>query len=483
MRSIIQALKNNIAKDIVVIGDVMLDEYVHGSVDRISPEAPVPVLREEHYECSFGGAANVAANCKHIGCNVSLIGIVGMNDDEGKSLISMLADKKINTDGIVRSADRGTTSKMRIVSQGQQLLRIDDEDTRVLNEVEKDALACNIHTIIKSGSTVVISDYSKGLIDRSVIKEIIARATHCGSCIIVDPKGPDFEKYKGVHYIKPNLKEFGQMVSCFKLSLDDSLVENARRICQILSLQGLIVTMGEKGMHFITSDRDTFYAAHRQEVYDVTGAGDTVLAFLSTGIANGLPFESSLNLANKAASIAVSHHKAYAVGLDELLDEDVETTDKVFWKWDRLKRELDFLKNEKNKKVVFTNGCFDLLHSGHIYLLQEAKKRGDILVVALNTDESVRRFKGENRPIKTLTERVNIIAAIDVVDYVVTFDENTPYKLIDYLKPNVLVKGGDYKIEDIAGYDVVTEGGGSVEVVNYKIGLSTSSLVQAARRV
>ncbi|MBU1008294.1 D-glycero-beta-D-manno-heptose 1-phosphate adenylyltransferase [Candidatus Dependentiae bacterium] len=478
MKQLVQSLKQAGPKDVVIIGDLMLDEYLIGSVSRVSPEAPVPVLKERETAYSFGGATNVAVNCRRVGCNVSVIGLLGADDKAGNQLYSMLVEKKICVEGIVKSADRATTCKKRIVAQRQQLLRIDTEETHALSEFERDNLICSIHTVIRPGSLVVISDYAKGSIDRSIIEEVFVRAKLCGSLVIADPKGPDFSKYKGVDYLKPNLKEFSQLVDFFGLSQDDSVIENGRDICEKLSLQGLIVTMGEKGLQLITKEKEIFYQASKREVYDITGAGDTVLAFLAVGLANRFSLDQSLKLATTAASIAVSHHKTYAVGLDDLVDVCVSTEEKICSDWSGLRDTIGWLRKTENKTVVFTNGCFDLLHSGHIYLLREAKKRGDLLVVALNTDDSISRLKGPARPIKTLEERASILAAIDVVDYVVSFDQDTPYKLIDYLKPDVLIKGGDYQVERIVGYDVVTSYGGVVETVKHKDGLSTTILVE-----
>lgn len=483
MKQLVQALKKTDPKSIVVIGDLMLDEYVVGTVERISPEAPVPVLKEEAIEYSFGGATNVAVNCKHVGCNVSIIGLLGDRDEAGKELFSMLVAKKIYIEGVVKSADRVTTSKRRIVAQQQQLLRIDTEDTHELCEFERDNLICSIHTVIRPGSLVVISDYAKGVVDRSIVEEVLARAKLCGSLVVADPKGPRFDKYKGVDYLKPNLKEFGQMVSFFGLNPNDSVVENGKQICDELKLKGLIVTMGERGLHFITSDHDHFYPACKREVYDITGAGDTVLAFLAVGLANGFSIDQSLQLATLAAAVAVSHNRTHTVSLDELLDEPASSGEKIVLSWQPLRETVDWLRRTQKKSVVFTNGCFDLLHSGHIYLLQEAKKRGDLLVVALNMDDSVARLKGAGRPIKTFTERAAIIAAIDAVDYVVPFDQDTPLKLIEYLKPDVLIKGGDYQVDCIVGYDVVTSYGGVVQTVAHKDGLSTTGLVENVKGV
>jgi D-beta-D-heptose 7-phosphate kinase/D-beta-D-heptose 1-phosphate adenosyltransferase len=481
--SLVRALKISDSKNIVVIGDLMLDEYLIGHVGRISPEAPVPVIREQRREFSFGGATNVAVNCKRVGCNVHMIGIIGNRDWPGEQLISMLSKKNVFIEGLVKSPDRITTRKKRIVAQQQQLLRIDSEQTHKLTRFERDNLMCNIHTVIKPGYLVLISDYAKGMIDRQIIQEIMDRAKVCNSIVVADPKGPYFGKYRGIHYLKPNMKEFLQMLDYFDLNRENSIVDNGREICENLKLRGLIVTMGEKGIQFISPEENIFYPAHKREVYDITGAGDTVLAFLAVGLVNGLEMAECLELGNLAASVAVSHRKTYAVSLDDLLADKKEANEKIYPEWRSLEEVLGWLRTEEKKKIVFTNGCFDLLHSGHIFLLQQAKKRGDVLVVALNTDESVKRYKGDARPIKTLEERAKIISAIDVVDYVVFFDQDTPAKLINRLKPDVLVKGGDYEVEKIAGYDAVISYGGKVEIIEYQEGLSTSNLVKSMKNV
>lgn len=480
MKQLISMLKQADPKQVVVVGDLMLDEYVVGNVERVSPEAPVPVLKEDRTEYSFGGAANVANNCRHVGCNVGVIGLLGEGDHVGSRLLAMLVEKKIFVEGVIRTSERITTRKKRIVAQQQQLLRIDSEDTRPLSSVERDHLICNIHTVIRPGSIILISDYAKGVVDHQIVQEVVTRAKVCGSLVIVDPKGPHFDKYRGVTYVKPNLKEFYQMVEFFGLSKKDSLVDNARIICELLQIEGLIITMGEQGIQYVSRKEQVAYPACKREVYDITGAGDTVLAFLAVGLVNGLTINQSLALANLAASVAVSHHKTCAVSLDELLEDGVEAEEKVCESWQRLRKHLAWLRAERKKKIVFTNGCFDLLHSGHIYLLHEAKKRGDILVVALNTDDSVSRLKGSSRPIKTFSERATILSAIDAVDFVVPFHQDTPQKLIEYVKPDVLIKGGDYSVESIVGYDIVRSYGGEVDVVGYKEGFSTTSLVKNA---
>ena len=470
-------LLNSYAKKIVVIGDLMIDEYVIGKVDRISPEAPVPVLKFEKEEFRLGGAANVAVNCRQINKNVEIIGLIGEKDFFGKKLISLLCNRDICNTGIVESKFRITTNKRRVVSNNQQLLRIDFEDSFFLKSEERKDLISKIKEIINENCIVLIPDYNKGVIDKGIILEVIDQVEKFGGIIIADPKGLDFDKYENVNYIKPNLKEFNQMVRFFDLNKRDSIVSNGRQICKKLSLDGLIITKGEEGIEFISEFEHKIYPVYKRDVYDVCGAGDTVLAFLGIGLARDFTMNDSLNLANKAASIAVSKHKTYVVTIEDLIDSKFDYKSKVFNSWSKLKSKLDVLRESQNKKIVFTNGTFDLIHSGHITVLNEAKRMGDILVVALNTDASVKRYKGSVRPIKNLEERMNVMSSIGVVDFVVPFEQDTPKEIIDLLKPDVLVKGGDYKIENIVGYDTVISYGGVVKVIDYKPEHSTSNLI------
>ena len=476
MKEIINSVKLAGKRPLLIIGDVMLDEYVFGEVSRISPEAPVPILNEQKREWSLGGASNVALNCSQVGFSVNLVGVIGDLDVSGQKFFSLLQQNNLSTEGIIKSKDRITTCKKRVLAKNQQILRVDNETTKELTSAEFIRILKKVEELMFPESIILLSDYAKGVLTKNLISEIILLAKKRRSIILLDPKGPDFSKYKGVNYLKPNLKEFGHLIDYFGLNSNNSLIENGKKVCDLLDLQGLIVTMGEKGMHYISRAEEHFIPACRREVFDITGAGDTVFAFLALGLAANLSILHSLKFANHAASIAVSHLKTYAVSFEELIDKNVELTEKVFFDWALLKIELDWLRLEK-KKVVFTNGCFDILHAGHIHLLNESKKLGDILVVAINTDDSIKRYKGDSRPIKTMLERAKVLAAIGVVDFVVIFDQDTPKELIEYLKPDVLVKGGDYKKESIAGYEFMTNNGGNVVIVDYQEGMSTTNII------
>ncbi|MBD3272954.1 D-glycero-beta-D-manno-heptose 1-phosphate adenylyltransferase [Candidatus Dependentiae bacterium] len=480
MKNLINKIRESVLKNIIVIGDIMLDEYIFGSVSRISPEAPVLVLKEEKKEWSLGGAANVALNCKKIGSDINLVGVINNSDFSSKKILSILAQNEIAVSNLIRSENRVTTCKKRALSNNHQLLRIDTEDNKNLDEKEFILLLEKISKLIKPDSIILISDYAKGIVSQDLLNKIINLADKNNCKVLVDPKGNDFLKYKNVNYIKPNYKEYNLMLEFFGLQKNDSIIKNGKIICEKLFLDGLIVTLGDKGIQFVSQDKDFFIPALKKEVYDLTGAGDTVFAFLALGLSADLSIKESLKLANHAAGIAVSHLKTYAVGLQDLLDDNIFSLNKIFHDWANLKAQLDWLRSE-SKKIVFTNGCFDLLHSGHLHVLNEAKALGDILVVAINTDESVKRYKGNARPIKSLQERINIMSALSVVDYVVPFSQDTPRELIEYLKPDVLVKGGDYKKENIAGADFVLKSGGFVKVVDYQKNLSTTNLVNSLK--
>jgi D-beta-D-heptose 7-phosphate kinase/D-beta-D-heptose 1-phosphate adenosyltransferase len=478
MKQLVTRLKQSAPKQVLVVGDVMIDEYFFGSVNRISPEAPVPILLEQTKEWSLGGAANVAANCKHIGLDVDLVGVINDKDHEGQRLLAHLETNKIATTGIVYSGDRQTTCKRRFLSKNHQIFRLDTETVQPLSPQEFIQVADRIAALLKPDSIILVSDYAKGVVTNDLMAFIRTEATRLNCRILVDPKGPDFEKYRLVDIIKPNVREYQQMVAYFDLPVGNTMEENGRQLCQLLDVQGLVITLGEKGMLYITADTHLFSPAYKREVYDLTGAGDTVVSFLALGFAHLLPIEDCLRLANNAASLAVSHIKTYAVSLEELINRSDEMEEKIFFDWALLKIELDWLRIE-GKRVVFTNGCFDIMHPGHIHVLKEARRLGDILVVGLNGDESIRRLKGQTRPVNDVNFRATMLAALGMVDFVVVFDEDTPGALLEYIRPDVLVKGGDYQKEKIVGYELLKSYGGEVHIIDFLQGHSTTKIINA----
>jgi D-beta-D-heptose 7-phosphate kinase/D-beta-D-heptose 1-phosphate adenosyltransferase len=470
-------------KHLLVIGDLILDEYVFGQTERISREAPIPVFKEERFEWVCGGAANVVMNIQKSGFPVSVIGIIGACDAEGKKLLSILEQVGVKTVGIIKSNYRKTTRKQRVIVQGQQVFRIDAEEQSPLFEEERNALLAQISFALTPETTVLISDYGQGMIDHKLVAQIVQLAARVNAHVLVDPRGPLFDKYHGVDYIKPNAKEFEAMVEFFGLSKSFPLESNAIKICSMLNISGMIITLGEKGMLFVSSTESFLKEATPREVFDVTGAGDTAFAYLGIGCAVNLPMQQILELANVASGIAVSHLKNYIVSLDEIdayfkgaIFSPYSSSHKIVFDWNLLQA---MVKNAQRagKKVVFTNGAFDLLHSGHISVIEEAKSLGDILIVALNTDASIKRYKSVNRPINSLHERALIMAALGAVDFVVSFDQNSANEILDVLRPDIMVKGGDYQPALLPEYQTIQNYGGQIHIVTFKQGYSSSNII------
>jgi D-beta-D-heptose 7-phosphate kinase/D-beta-D-heptose 1-phosphate adenosyltransferase len=483
MKEIINSLKCYHKRDVLILGDVILDEYLFGNVERVSSEAPIPVVNEQSYEYCLGGAGNAALNCFNIGLNTIFVSVIGKGDFAGRKVLSLLKNSNMLTAGLIESPERKTTLKKRVVVKNQQLICIDSESRNPLSEKELSLVTDKFDSLIKPGMLVLISDYDRGCITPELLQYVVLKAKALGCTLLVDPSGPDYFKYRGVNYIKPNLKEISEMISSFDLNEQDGLEVNGKHLCSLLDLDGVFVTLGEKGIKFISAEKVVSAPTQTKEIYGLAGAGDTVFAFIALGLSSNLTIETCLNLANKAAAIAISHVKTYVVSLDELLDRDMEYADKIYSDWAHLKIELDWQSRGK-KKVVLTNGCFDILHAGHVHLLREAKKLGDILIVALNSDDSVKRLgKGAGRPINSLKDRAEVIAALGVVDFVVSFEQDTPEALLEYLKPDVFVKGGDYDAENMIGSDIVKRYGGKVKTINFLSGFSTTKIIKTIEKV
>ena len=457
---------------ILVVGDVMLDQYWSGTAQRISPEAPVPVVKVNADEVRAGGAANVALNITSLGAQVTLVGVIG-EDESGKQLTGLLSASGVNNHWVY--ADSGTICKLRVLSHHQQLIRMDFE-----NPIEKSIakkVAETTASILKGFDVLVISDYAKGSLQ--CVSSIIQAAKKEKIPVFIDPKGKDFSIYAGATLIKPNQSEFELIVgSC---DSDEELISKAKDLIEQLDIEVLLVTRSENGMALIEKGKQPFLLNSKaQEVFDVTGAGDTVMATLATVFASGNNLANSMHCANETASIVVRKVGTSTVSKAELEQQlKAAMRDKGFasMKVDEVK-DLVKLAQEKGEKVVITNGCFDILHSGHVRYLNEAAKQGDRLIVAVNSDESVNILKGDSRPIVDLESRMELLSALSCVDWVVPFNEETPEKLICYLEPDVLVKGGDYKPEQIAGSKCVWDNGGEVKVLSFWDGYSTTKLVE-----
>ncbi|WP_086482152.1 bifunctional D-glycero-beta-D-manno-heptose-7-phosphate kinase/D-glycero-beta-D-manno-heptose 1-phosphate adenylyltransferase HldE [Oceanospirillum sanctuarii] len=462
---------------VLVVGDVMLDKYWYGSTERISPEAPVPIVKVKSNDTRAGGAANVGLNLSALKVQADVVGIVG-DDGEGKELTDLL-DKGQVTARFVQSADKPTITKLRIMSRHQQLLRLDQEETFS----SRDALALNDEALaqVDSVAVAVLSDYAKGSL--SAIHPLIETFRQRKIPVLVDPKGTDFSRYRGATLLTPNMSEFEAVVGA--CANEEDVVHKAMTLLDDLNLAALLVTRSEKGMTLFQSEKDpVYFAANAKAVFDVTGAGDTVIATLAAGIAGGLGLEHAVEIANIAAGIAVSKLGTDTVSLAEL---NAELANHSGLEQQKVISESSLIQSlkaakQRNEKIVFTNGCFDILHPGHVSYLSAARKLGDKLVVAVNSDASVSRLKGPSRPINDLEHRMHVLGGLASVDWVVPFEEDTPARIIAELVPDVLVKGGDYKLEDIVGADTVISAGGEVKVLNFEDGFSTTGIIEAAHQ-
>lgn len=461
---------------VLVAGDLMLDRYWHGETRRISPEAPVPVVRITDCEERIGGAGNVALNCAALGAGVSFVGLCG-EDAAGDTLARMLEDAGV-APRLLRQPQVPTIAKLRVLSRHQQLIRLDFEDAAL--EPPREALLGVFRAALEKAELVVLSDYGKGTLRDAA--ELIALCRTAGKPVLVDPKGLDFARYAGATLITPNQGEFDAVAGVAADTAD--FHRRAAELRERLGLEALLVTQGEHGMTlFEGGSAARHLLAHAREVYDVTGAGDTVIAVLAASLAAGAPLYEATALANLAASIVVGKLGATAVGAAELaaalhqlrparlgvlgLDDLVEEVERA---------------RARGERIVVTNGCFDLLHAGHVQYLQQARALGDRLIVLVNTDESVRRLKGPGRPINSTDRRMLVLAALQCVDWVTPFDADTPREWIAAIGPDVLVKGGDYRdITLIAGHEHVLARGGEVRILNYVEGCSTTGLIEAIR--
>jgi D-beta-D-heptose 7-phosphate kinase/D-beta-D-heptose 1-phosphate adenosyltransferase len=463
----------------LVIGDLMLDEYLWGKAERISPEAPVQVVDVQSEDIRLGGAGNVVNNLVALGCRVAVCSITG-RDDNGSLLMDIFARMGVETAGLFDEPSRRTGKKTRVIAAHQQIVRIDRESRDPITAESEEAILAFLEREGSAFQVFVVSDYLKGVLTDRVLQTIIAVGRRLGIPVIIDPKGSDYGKYRGATIITPNRKE-AEQAARLPIVDDASLQSAGASLLADLQLSAVLITRSEAGMSLFRADGSALHVPTvAREVYDVTGAGDTVLAVLSLGLAAGMSMEDAATLANAAAGIAVGKLGTSTVTPAEIMAEVArEHRDS-----DNKIKNLDVLagiiaaEKGKGKKIVFTNGCFDLLHVGHVKYLQKARSFGDILVLGLNSDASIRRLKGEKRPLIGQDERAHILAALDCIDYVVIFDEDTPLELIAALKPLVLVKGGDYTLDGVVGREIVEEQGGRVELVSFVDGKSTTNIIE-----
>lgn len=462
---------------VLVYGDVMLDRYFHGDVSRISPEAPVPVVNVANIESRPGGAANVAKNIAMLGARVTLCGLVG-EDAEAAELKACLDSLQIHCE-FSALPDHQTITKLRVMGQHQQLIRMDFEKS-FETEVNDDALFAAYCEQLKTVQLVVLSDYSKGALCH--VERLIQAARKNNIPVLVDPKHKDYARYAGATLLTPNLKEFEFAVGpCRTL---DEIVQKGRELQQKNAIKQLLVTLGKDGMVLIQEDQQPLHLhAKAQDVFDVTGAGDTVIGVLAASLAAGMLIHDAAELANIAAGIAVSRLGTYAVSINDLhaaLSEFDDLSGSVLTEQQLLSQVIKA--KAQGEKIVMTNGCFDILHVGHVDYLMKAKALGARLIVAVNDDDSVKALKGDSRPMNPLDARMTLLSALRCVDWVVPFSENTPARLIEAVNPDVLVKGGDYEIHQIAGSDVVLKNGGTVLTIPLVDGYSTTRLIEKASR-
>ena len=464
--------------NIAVIGDVMVDRYVFGDVSRISPEAPVPVNRVSSVKEVLGGAGNVASNLANLDCHVYLGAVAGV-DDHGRVLDNLLAADHIDTTGLIHDESRSTITKMRILGDRQQMMRLDFETITPITSAEEEQLISWLEGLCKRGlQGIVISDYGKGVCTPTLLEHVFQLANAYQVQTIVDPKGADWSKYDGAICITPNVKELGESLGRIIPNDDASVIEAAKEVLNKVNIKYIIGTRSAKGITVVAKDGRTWHnPATQQDVFDVSGAGDTVVAMMISCLASGLSMRLALHIANGAAGIVVSKVGTYPIHRQELIDlwrsvRQLTTSSPLYTK-EEMKALIDKWQS-MDETVVFTNGCFDILHRGHITYLQEAAQLGGHLIIGLNSDASVRRLKGETRPIVSEEDRAALLSSLQCVDGVVLFEEDTPAELLAYLRPNILVKGGDYKKEDIVGRESVDE----VEVLSFKEGYSTSDIVK-----
>jgi D-beta-D-heptose 7-phosphate kinase/D-beta-D-heptose 1-phosphate adenosyltransferase len=459
---------------VLVAGDVMLDRYLFGGTGRISPEAPVPVVHVRDTDDRAGGAANVAVNLVSLGIDTTLFGVVG-KDDEAATLQAVLEQQDIKC-RFQSVKNWPTTTKTRVQSRGQQLIRLDREEQDVSGS---EALTRSLQKAMKSASAVVLSDYGKG-----ALADVTAMIDLCRNAdipVLVDPKGSAFDKYRGATVLTPNQSEFESVAGVCES--DDKLVECARNMIADLDLGALLVTRSEKGMLLVeASDEPVFLSTRAREVFDVTGAGDTVIAVLAGALASGESLAAAAALSNFAAGLVVRKTGVASVSPAEIraaLHQRGQGGRGLVTE-DELAAMVGEAKTH-GETVVMTNGCFDFLHAGHVAYLEEAKSLGDRLIVAVNDDDSVRRLKGDGRPVNALQDRMAVLAGLAAVDWVVPFSEDTPARLIQKMLPDVLVKGGDYQPQDIAGAKDILKNGGEVRVLAFREGHSSSNIIEKLR--
>lgn len=470
---------------VLCIGDLMLDEFVYGDVSRISPEAPTPVIAVRRTEVMIGGAGNVARNLVALGTRCIFVGVVG-DDEAGKALTGALSLHPLIEFSLATDAQRMTTRKVRFVSEhhSTHLLRADWEMAAAIDPAAEDALIGYAIEALPRAGAVVLSDYAKGALTPRVVRAVIDAANKVGKPVIVDPKGRDYSIYRGATLITPNRQELAAATGTAARS-DNEVADAALGLMNTLGAQAVLVTRSEDGMTLVGEGTPVHVPSYAVKVRDVSGAGDTVVAVLSAMLAMNADFESAMRAANAAAAVVVGKRGTATLTVDELRhrilpEASLASEEKIVFDWSQLGEHLDAWR-KMGLRIGFTNGVFDLLHPGHVKLLAQARAQCDRLVVGLNSDASVTRLKGPTRPVQNAQSRADVLAALEAVDLVVVFEQDTPRELIAEVKPSVLVKGSDYTREQVVGHDIVEALGGVVVLVDLVPGQSTTSMVERSR--
>ena len=469
-------LNQILSKSILVVGDIMLDNYYMGDIKRISPEAPVPVFLKKSERSVLGGAANVAANLVAANQKASIMSVIG-DDECGRSLLSLFQEKTVGID-LLETTSRQTTQKTRFLAgNNQQVLRLDVEDTTPISKSLCGHLLVKLQQRIGEFDLILLSDYLKGLLTYDFTQGVIKMANAHQIPVIVDVKDPSAYKYKGATLLKPNQKELHDLTG-MPVDTDEQIIAAAEFLRKKCVNKYVLCTCGARGMVLVDGKNEPFFLpAEAREVFDVSGAGDTTIAYLATSMANHIEMREAIKIANYAAGIQVGKVGTSSVYIHEvrdyLADKNTGSSHKILSPISL----TTFRADNKNKKIVFTNGCFDILHVGHKRYLEQASALGDIFVIGVNSDDSVRRLKGASRPINSEQDRMEILSALGFVDYVVLFDEDTPYELIKKVQPDVLVKGGDYTVDQVVGKDIVEARGGRVELIKFVEGKSTTKII------
>ena len=467
-------IKLNKKPNILVIGDLMIDHYLWGSCDRISPEAPVQVVNVKKESSVLGGAGNVINNLVTLGSVVDVISVIG-NDSVANELKSLLEKIDVPTSNLVVENNRKTSKKSRLIASQQQVLRYDMESIDDINENSHKQIIQTLEKNIDKYSSIILSDYGKGVLTTNLTKEIIKIANKNSIKVLVDPKGKDYSKYKGSYTLTPNKKEAMEATN-IDIKDESSLIEALKSLKTQCELEVSLITLSEQGIA-IFDDELTIKPTVAREVYDVTGAGDTVIASIAFALGNNLDIKDAIYFANLAAGVVVGKIGSATTTLDEIYEYEYSlhksNSTSHIKTFDEIKTLSSKLHNQ-GKKIVFTNGCFDILHVGQVKYLEVAKSYGEILILGLNADSSVRKLKGPTRPINTQDDRAYILASLESVDYVVIFEEETPYELIKLIKPHVLVKGGDYEGKEVVGQDIADE----LKLVQFVDGKSTTNTIK-----